>query len=115
MLGGTVGYTQWKCEGIRVENPDGKFVITESNYELIKEENLLGLKDTIIDSDVLWGTVGSPEWKCEGIRVDNPDGNSKIFPVGTSDDEPLGLIDNTMLGISDSSKLGKELGFCISE
>ena len=53
--------------------------------------------------------------KCEGIRVDNPDGNYKIFPVGTSDGEPLGLIDNTMLGIYDYSKLRKELGFGISE
>ena len=49
------------------------------------------------------------------MREENPDGNSKIFPVGKSDGEPLGFIDNKMLGIADSSKLGKELGFGISE
>ena len=107
MLGDTVGSYEWKCEGIRLGNPDGNFVITELNSEVIKEGPLLVLKDIIIDVDVIWGTVGYPEWKCEGIRVDNPDGNSKIFPVGTSDGEPLGLIDNTMLGIADCSKLGK--------
>ena len=64
---------------------------------------------------MLWGTVGCPDWKCEGVRVDNSGRNSKIFPVGTSDGEPLGLIDNTMLGIADSSQIGKELGFGISE
>ena len=84
-----------------LENPNGNFVITESNSEGIKEVLLLLLNDTIIDGDVLWGTVGSPEWKCEDIRVDNFGGNSKTFPVGTSDGEPLGLIDNTMLGIAD--------------
>ena len=115
VLGGTVGSPEWKCEGIRVENPDGNFFITESNSEVIKEGNLIVLEDTIIDGDVLWGTVGSPAQKCEGIRVDNPDRNSKIFPVGTSDGELLGLIDNIILGIADYSKLAKELGFGISE
>ena len=91
----------------KVRNPDGNLFITESNYEGIKEGHLLVLKDTIIDVDVLWGTVDSPEWKCEEIRVDNPDGDSKIFSVGTSDCEPLGIIENKMLGIADSLKLGK--------
>ena len=85
VIGGTVGSPEWKCEGIRVENPDGRFVITESNSEVIKDGPLLELKDTIIDGDVIWDTVGSPEWKFEGIRVGKPNGNSKIFPVGTSD------------------------------
>ena len=48
-------------------------------FEEIKGGPLLGLKDNIIDNDVLWGTVGSTEWKCDGIRVDNPDGNYKGF------------------------------------
>ena len=65
------------------------------------------MKDNIIDGDVLWGTVGYPEWKCEGIRVENPNGNTQMFLVGTSEVETLGLIDNTMLGVADSSKLGK--------
>ena len=107
MVGGTVGYPEWKCEGIRVENTYGNFVITESKSEGIKYGPLLGFKDTVIDGDVLWGTVGSPEWKCEGIRVGNPDGNSKIFSVGTYDGEPLGFTDNIILGIADYSKLGK--------
>ena len=114
VLGGTVGYPEWKYEGIRVENPDGNVFIAESNSELIKDGHLLRLQDTIIDDDVLWGTVGSPEWKCEGIRVDSPDGTSKISPIVTYDNEPLGLIDNTMLGIADSFKLGIKVGFGIS-
>ena len=81
----------------------------------MKEGPLLGLRDTIIDGDIIWGTMGPPEWKCKGIRVDNLDWNSNIFPVSTSDGEPLGPIDNTMLGISDYYRLGKELGFGISE
>ena len=113
VLGCTVGSPEWKCEGIMVENPDGNFFITESNSEWIKEGNLFGLKDTIIDGDVLWGTVGSTELKYEDIRVDSPDGNSKTFLVGKFDGEPLGLIDNKMLGIPDYSKLGKENGFVI--
>ena len=100
---------------LTAENPDGNFVITESNYQGNKDGPLLGLKYTIIDCGVLWGTVGSPEWKREYIRVGNPGGNSKIIPVGTSDGEPLGLIDNKMLGIADSYKLENELGFGISE
>ena len=115
MLGGNLGSPEWKFEGIRVDNPDGNFFITESNYEGIKEGPLLRFNYTIIGGDVLWVTVGYPEWKFEGIRVDNPDVNSKIFPVVTSDGEPIGLIDKTMLGIDDSSQLGKELGFGISE
>ena len=83
--------------------------ITESKSEGIKEGPLLGLKDNIIDGDVIWGTVVSPEWKCKGIRVENPDGNSKGFLFGTAEGETLGLIDNTMLGVTDSSKLGKYL------
>ena len=59
------------------------------------------MKDTIIDVDMIWGTVGSPEWKYKGIRVDNRDGKSKLLPVGTSDGEPIGLINNTILGIAD--------------
>ena len=51
---------------------------------------------------------------CTGIKIDNPDGNSKIFLAGISDGEPLGLIDNTMLGIPDYFQMGKELGFSIS-
>ena len=81
--------------------------ITESESEVIKEGPLLGLKDKIIEGDVLWGTVGSLEWKYEGIRVEKLDGKSKRVQVVTSDGETLGFIDNTMLGINDSSKLGK--------
>ena len=47
--------------------------------------------------------------------VDNPDLNSKVFPVGTSGGVTLGLIDNTVLSIDDSSKLVREPGFRISE
>ena len=65
------------------------------------------MKDTIIDGDVLWGTVGYPEWKFDSIRIDNPDVNSKLFSFGTTEGETLGLIDNTMLGVSDSPKLEK--------
>ena len=78
--------------------------------EILKESmggDLLGLKDNIIDGDVIWGNVGSPEWKFDGIRVDNPDGNSKGFLFGTAEGETLGLIDNTMLGVADYSKLEK--------
>ena len=107
MVGGTVGYPEWKCEGIRVENPDGNFVITESKSEGIKGGALLGLKDNIIDGGVLWVTVGSPQWKFDGIRVEKPDGKSKGFSFGTAEGETLGLIDNTMLGVADSSKLEK--------
>ena len=56
---------------------------------------------------MLWGDASSPEWKCDGIRVDNPDGNSKVFLFLTSEGEPLGLIGNTMLCVANSSKLGK--------
>ena len=49
--------------------------------------------------------MGSPESKCDGIRVDNPDGNSKGFSFGTAEGETLGHINNTMLGVSDSYKL----------
>ena len=35
--------------------------ITESDAEGINEGPLLGLKDNIIESDVLWGTVVSTE------------------------------------------------------
>ena len=114
MIGVTVGSPDWKCEDIRVDNPDGNFFINESNSEGLKGGTLPWLKDTIMDDGLLWGTVGSLELKCEGIRVDNPDGNSKMFPVGTSDGATLGLINNKMLGISDSSKLARELGFGIS-
>ena len=114
VLGGTVGSPEWKYEGIRVENPDGKFVITESKSEGINEGPLIGLKDNIIDGDVLLGTVGYTDWKYEGTRVDNPDGNSKIFLVGTYYGETLGLIENRMLSIADYSKLEKKLGFSIS-
>ena len=79
-----MGSPEWNCEGVRVGKPDGIFFITESNSEVIKEGPLLGLKDTMIDGDVIWGIFVYPEWKCEGIRLDNPDGNSKIFTVGTS-------------------------------
>ena len=75
--------------------------------DILKEPRggpLFGLKDNIIDDDVLWGTVGSPELKCNVARVDNPDGKSKGFLVGTSDVATLGLIENTMLGVSESSK-----------
>ena len=72
---------------------------------MIKEGPLLVLKDAIIHGDVLLVTVGSPELKWDGIRVDNPDGKSKIFPVGAYDGATLGLIDNTMLGIADYFKL----------
>ena len=51
---------------------------------------------------MLWGNVGSTEWKCDDISVDNPDGKSKGFLVGTSDVATLGLIENTMLGVSES-------------
>ena len=94
----------WRHKGRKT---NGNFVITESKSEVIKEGPLIGLKDNIIDVDVILGTVGYPELKCEFIRVGNPDGNSKIFPVGTSDGEPLRLIDNTILSISESSKLVK--------
>ena len=89
--------------------------ITESYYEGIKEGPLLGFNNNIIDSVVIWGTVGSPEGKQECKRVDHPDGNHKIFPVRTSDGATLGLIENTMIGISDYSKLWKEPGFGIPE
>ena len=79
--------------------------ITESDCEGIKDRTLLGLKENIIQDDMLWGTVVFPGWKCEGIRVDNPDGKSIIFQVGTSDGTKIGLIDNTMISIADSSKL----------
>ena len=72
-----------------------------------KVEPLLGFKDIIIDGDVCWGTVGSPEWKFNGLIVDNSDVNSQVFRVGTSDGATLGLIDNTMLSVADYSKLGK--------
>ena len=55
--------------------------------------------------------MGSTECKFKYIRMDNPDGNSKIFQVATSYGETLGLIDNTIFGISDSSKLGKTTWF----
>ena len=53
---------------------------------------------------MLWGTVGSTEWKCDGISVDDLDVKSKVFPVRTSDVATIGLVDNTMLGVSESSK-----------
>ena len=65
------------------------------------------MKDHIIDGDVLLGTVGYPEWKFGGIRVDNSDGNSKVFSFGTTEGETFGLIYNTMLSVTDSSKLEK--------
>ena len=48
--------------------------------------------------------MGSPELKCNVARVDNPDGNSKVFPFGASEGETIGLIDNTMSGVADFSK-----------
>ena len=68
------------------------------------------MKDKIIDGDVLWGTVGSPEWKWNVTRVEYPGGKSKGFPFETSEGETLGLICNTMLSVADSSELWKELG-----
>ena len=51
----------------------------EWDFEGIKGGNLLGFKDTIIYGDAILGTVGSPEWKCDGIRLDKPDRKSKLF------------------------------------
>ena len=79
--------------------------ITESYSEGIKEKPLLELKDNIIEVDVLWGNLGYPEWKYEGIRVENTDGNSESFQVVTYNGETLGFIDNTVLDITESSKL----------
>ena len=45
------------------------------------------------------------EGKCDGIIVDNPDGNSKGFSFGTIEGEKLGLIDNKMLGVANYSKV----------
>ena len=42
--------------------------------EEIKEKPLPGYKYNIIDGDELLTTEGSPERKCEGIRVDNSGG-----------------------------------------
>ena len=51
--------------------------------------------------------MGSPELKYDAIRVDNPDGNCKVFSFGTTEGGKLGPIYNTMLGVADSSKLEK--------
>ena len=32
-----------------------------------------------------WTSVSSIERKCDGIKVDNSDGNTEGFPFGTSD------------------------------
>ena len=53
--------------------------------------------------------MGYPERKFDGIRLDNPDGNSKVFSFGTTEGGTLGLIDNTMLGVADYSKLENQL------
>ena len=39
----------------------------------------------------------SSDQKCEGMSVDNPDGNSKRIQVGTYDGTPLGLIEKQCL------------------
>ena len=43
----------------------------------------------------------------DGIRLDNPGGNSKVFSFVTTECEALGLIENIMLGVADSYKLKK--------
>ena len=54
--------------------------------------------------------MGPPERKCDGIRVDNSDGNSEDFPVGLTVGVTFDLIDSTMLGRADCSKTGELLG-----
>ena len=51
---------------------------------------------------MIWGTIGSPEWKWDGIRVDNPSGNYEGFPFETYEGKTIGLIDNTILSVDDS-------------
>ena len=56
----------------------------ESDYEGIKEGIIIGLKDNIIDADVIWTSNGSGDSISDGIRLDEYDGNSEGFTVGIS-------------------------------
>ena len=62
-----------KCgisNGLDKENMLGSTLwlgITESDSEIIKEGDLLGFKDNIIKSDILWATDGSLDFIFDGI------------------------------------------------
>ena len=66
------------------------------------------MKDNIKYGDKLWNTVGSLDSISDCIRVDNSDGNTEGFQVGTYDDVTLDKFDSNMIGVADSYKLGIE-------
>ena len=65
------------------------------------------MKHNINDCDKIWKIVDYIDSISDGISVDNSEGNSEGFTVGTYYDATLGLIDSTVLGVADSSKFVK--------
>ena len=68
------------------------------------------MKNNIKDGDKPWTAVSSIEIKCDGIKVDIYDGNTKGFAFGRYDYELLRSLYSTMIGVTDSSKVVEELG-----
>ena len=62
------------------------------------------MRNNIKDGDKPWDAVSSIEWKYDGIKLDNHDWNTEVFPVGTSDSYLIGSIDSNMIGVTDSYK-----------
>ena len=76
----------------------------------MKQPYLLGSKDNINGSGILWTTVSYYEYVSDGIRVDSLNWNSGGNILVIIDSFNIILSENIMLGVADYSKLGEELG-----
>ena len=111
MEGALIGVSEGALEGIlgsiKLGTDEGSdefnaLGINEWDSKGIKDLPLLGLKDDIIDGDILWASVGFPNSISDGIKIKTFDG----VTIWISDGATLGFIDNKMLGVTDSCKIG---------